>query len=328
MEKQHENIVPTAGKEMNFWDLCVAICRAIGRGCVALWGVCARMIRLTYRYWWLVVTLVILAVAAACYHTRPKNIKYRVNATALINVASLQQFEQAFESLRTGKLLPPEAAINTYMRDKQAQRFDLFRVVDVHRDETPDYIDFKRKSTPKDTVAVQMHDRVCIQFVTPAYAVPMIPEIEKAILDVLNGNEALQASYETYLANLREEVAFNHRQSQKLDSLTSAYYYGAGMPLEVSGREGNNSVNFFGDRRVRLFLDKIYEQQKHTQLGDYRLQLATAPVVLENHFAVDPKPVMSRAKCIILFFLLGWIGACLLAQIIDKRKAIAEWLKQ
>ena len=75
-------------------------------------------------------------------------------------------------------------------------------------------------------------------------------------------------------------------------------------------------------------MDKIYEQQKHTQLGDYRLQLATAPVVLENHFTLDPKPVNERKKCLFLFVLMGWIGGCVLAELIDKRKAICAWLKK
>lgn len=325
MEK--ETIVPSAGKEMNFWDLCVTIARAIGRGIVALWHVLARMIRLSWRYWYIVVTLLVLAVAAAMYHTRPDNIKYRVNAVAYLNGASFQQFEQAFAPLQSGHLLPEGAKIGWYMHHKQALRFELFRVIDSQHDEQADFIDFKRKSSPKDTLEVQMQDRVCIQFRTPAYATPLIPEIEEAILEVLNGNEALQQAYSLYLANKKEEVAFNHRQTVKLDSLTSAYYYNAGTMAVTSDKSGTG-VNFYGDRKIRLFLDEIYKQQFHTQVGDLRLHFATAPVVLENHFAVDPAPVMTRAKCVCIFLLLAWIAGCLLAELIDKRKEIIAWLKK
>ena len=324
MEKEVN--APSAGKEMNFWDLCVEIGKGIGRGCMAAWALLSRMIRLTYRYWYIVMTLIVLAVAAALYHTRPKNIKYRVNAIAMVNGASLQQFEQAFAPLKTGLMLPQDAKIGPYMRYKQAGHFNIFRVVDVHHDGTPDFIDFKRKSNPKDTLEVQMRDRVCIQFRTPAYAVPMIPEIEKAVLEVLNGNEALQQAYAAYLPNLREEVAFNHRQAVKLDSLTSAYYYNAGASAATMGKDGS-SVNFYGDRKIRLFLDDIYRQHEHIQLGDFRLQLATAPVVLENHFVLDQKTVMTPAKCVILFFLLAWITGCLIAGVIDRRKELTAWLK-
>jgi len=311
---------------MNFWDLCVAFGRGIARLAEALWRLLAHMIRLTYRYWWLVLTILALGIAAAVYHTRPANIHFRVNAVALVNGASLQQFEQAFAPLRTGCLLPPDAKIATYLYGRQAQRFELFRVVDALADETPDYIDFKRKSSPKDTMEVQMQDRMCIQFRMPAYAIPLIPKIEEAVLEVLNGNEALQQSYAVYVDNLLNEVAFNHRQAVKLDSLTSAYYYNAGSPVELTDKN-RTGVNFYGDRKIRLFLDEIYKQQRHTQLGDYRLQLATAPVVLENHFAIDPCPILTRTNCVVMYGLIAWILGCALAELIDKRKAFNAWLK-
>ena len=70
-----------------------------------------------------------------------------------------------------------------------------------------------------------------------------------------------------------------------------------------------------------------YKQQQHMQQGDYRLQLATAPVVLENHFTAFPRPVNGRLKYGVLFLLLGWALGCLIAEIIDKRKALSAWLK-
>ncbi len=37
-----------------------------------------------------------LAVAAALYYTRPDNITYKINAVALLNGPTIQQFEKAF----------------------------------------------------------------------------------------------------------------------------------------------------------------------------------------------------------------------------------------
>ena len=314
-------------KEMNFWDLCVTIARGIGRACVAIWNVIARMIRLTFRYWYIVVTLVLLAVGFGYYYSRYDNTTFRVNAVALLNGPTIQQFEQAYAPMRSQQLLPPDAPIAPYLYGGTVTAFNTYRVIDALGDETADYIDFKNKSKATDTVNVQMQDRLCLQFRIKVRDLTGMPHIEEALMATLNADPAMQKAYEVYLKNLQEEVAFNHRQATKLDSLTSAYYFNGGVPVEVKDKNGSG-VNFFGDRKIRLFLDDIYKQQLHTQLGDYRLQLATAPVVLENHFAVDPKPVMTRMKCLILFFLLSWIGGCLIAEIIDKRKAICAWLKQ
>ena len=312
---------------MNFFDLCVALGRAIGRGFAALGRLFARMIRLTYRYWWLVITLVIIAIAAALYTTRKENISYRVNAVAFLNGASIQQFEQAYALLRNSQQLPTDAAILPFIKRKQVGAFETYRVVDCLDDGVADYIDFKHKSSPTDTIKVQMDDRLCLQFRIKKRDMHLLPEIEAGVLDVLNGDEAMQKSYAGYIANLREEVAFDHRQAQKLDSLTSSYYFNNTTPVQPTQYSGNG-VNFYGDRRIHLFLDEIYEQQKHMQQNDYRLQLATAPVVLENHFAVDKKPVMSRRQTLAIFILLSWCIGCLLAEVIDQRKAICAWLKR
>ena len=312
--------------EMNFWDLCVVIGQAIGRLCQAIGRLLARMVRLTYRYWYIVITLVVLAVAFAFYHTRPTNLRYHVQATAFINGASMQQFEQAFAPMQTGMLLPDYSAIRRLMREGHATDFELFRIVDARHDEVADFVDFKRKVTPKDTVQVLMNDRVCIRFCVRGGDIHLIPEIEESLLDQLNGNEALQSAYAVFMPNMKEEVTFNHRQSVKLDSLTSVYYYNAGSTMQMNPEQGAG-VNFYGDRKIRLFLEPIYRQQLHTQLGDYKYNLATAPVVLENHFTVDPKPVLGRYKCMLIFFLLAWIGGCLIAQLIDRRQALIAWLK-
>ena len=313
-------------RDMTFIDLCVACGRGIAKGFKAFGRLLARMVRLSYRYWWAVIACVIPALVCALYFTRSENLTYKLNAVALLNGPSIQQFEQAYAPLRSGRLLPADAAITPLVREKTAKSFTTYRVIDCLDDGNADYIDFKHKSKPYDTLNVQMNDRLCLQFRMKARDFNRLPEVEQAILDYLNSNEPMQQSYGTYLANLREKVRFNHAQAVKLDSLTSAYYfYTAPNALPLSS--GTNGVNFYGDRKIRLFLEEIYKQQEHLQQGDYRLQLATAPVVLENHFTAVPKPVNGRLKYVLLFLFLGWALGCLIAEIIDKRKTIASWLK-
>ena len=154
----------------------------------------------------------------------------------------------------------------------------------------------------------------------------MFPEIEKALMELINSNTALQRAYVVYLQNLREVAAFNHTQAHKLDSLTTHYYFSNPSPAQPMNYPGNG-VNFYGDRQVHLFLNNIYNHQEHMQKFDNRLQLATAPVVLVNHFAADKDPVNGRLKMLAIFLLLGWFGGCALAELIDKRKAIRAWLR-
>lgn len=316
---------------MNFFDLCVACGRAIGRGGKACGRVLARMTRLTYRYWWVVLPIMLLALAASLYYTRRQNTINYANAVAMVNVGSLQQFEQAFAPLRSGKLLPKESAMRKYIRTKKITRFETCHVIDCMNDGTADNIDFKHKIKATDTVNVIMQDRICIRFRIKDRDLDLLPEVEKALMDYLNANEALQQSYGIYLANLREAAEFNHTQATKLDSLTSHYYFRGHLGQDSFGKMQQGTVvmsDWGGNWQVRLFLDKIYEHQLHLQLTDYRLHLATAPVVLENHFTLDPKPVNGRIKFGVLFLLLGWAAGCALAELINRRKAIFAWLQQ
>ena len=313
-------------KEMNFFDLCVACWQAFVRGCKAFGRLLGRMVRLTYRYWWVVITVMVLAAAAALYYTRPDNRIYKVNAIALLNGPTVQQFEQSYALLRSSVMLPADAPVLPYIHSRHAVAFDTYRVIDCLDDGMPDFVDFKHKVPATDTINVQMQDRLCLQFRMKHCHLAELAKVEEALLATLNAEPAMQASYRTYIANLREEAAFNHAQAQKLDSLTSCYYFypvSAAQPANYNG----NGVNFYGDRHVRLFLKDIYEQHEHMQRVDYRLQLASAPVVLENHFAVDPNPVNGRMKILLLLLLFGWVTGCAFALLIDKRKAIAEWLK-
>lgn len=314
-------------KEMNFFDLCVAIWHALGRLCAQCGKLLARMLRLTYRYWWLIITMVILALAAGFYITRHENTTHRINAIALLNGPTIQQFEEVFAPLRAAGTLSENTPIMPYLKDKKVVGFTTYRVIDALHDSYADYVDFKHKVNATDTTNVQMKDRLCIQFRMKVREMDIIPEVERALLATINAEPVLQQAYNTYIVNLREEAAFNHRQAIKLDSLTSNYYYytaSAAQPMNYSG----NGVNFYGDRRIRLFLNDIYKQHEHMQQVDHRLQLATAPVTLESHFAVDPKPVMGRIKCMAIFFLLSWALGCLLAELIDQRKVILAWLKK
>ncbi|MBO4249706.1 MAG: hypothetical protein J5884_00465 [Paludibacteraceae bacterium] len=314
-------------KEMNFYDMCLACWHAICRGCASLGRMFAQMLRLTYRYWWLVISVVILALGAAFYYTRLDNLTYKVQAVALLNGPTIHQFDQVYVLLKSGNLIDPKAEIIPYIEERKVREFETYRVIDCKHDGVADYIDFKNRSSNTDTLKVQMNDRLCLEFRMKKRDLDALPYVEKALLDYFNSSKVLQQAYEPYMANLHEEVDFNHRQFQKLDSLTSCYYFQSAnntFPTMFT----SNGIAFYGERKIRLFLDQIYQQHAHVQQHDHRLQLATAPVTLENHFSVYPKPVNDRKKCFVLFFLLGWFGACALAEIIDKRRAIIAWLKQ
>ena len=317
-------------KEMNLFDFLSLSFRAIGRAFRACWDAFTHVLLMMIRYWWIFVLLIGLGVAGGLYFTRFENRIYKANSVAMINGASLQQFNQTFVQLRTIQMVPDDAAIKPYLENKTITRLETFFVIDALNDGVADYTDFDRESSSTDTVRVRMNDRLCIQFRIKGRNLPHLRDVENAMLAYLNSSEALRQSYQGYLANLREEVVFNHTQAQKLDSLTSYYYFNEKtvIPTIAANQKTTGNVNLYVDSSVKLFLDDIYKQQKHLQQTDYRIQLATAPVVLENHFYLDQTPVNSRLKVMIWTILLAWLLSYICAELLKHREAVSAWLKQ
>lgn len=314
-------------KEKNFWDVCVACWNGIERACCAVGHWMAELLRLTFRVWWIVFPVMILVIAAGLYYSRPDNLKYKVRAVALLNGPTIAQFDQRYAVLQAGQTIPADAPIAQTIWNRMITDLRSFRVIDVYHDSIADYVDEKMKSSPTDTINVQMQDRVCLQFTIKRRDMARIPQVEESILNYLNGDEAMQRAYKTYLPNLERQIRFNHDQVEKLDSLTTQYYFHTNpgqAPLNTV-REG---LLMMGDWKVRLFLEEIYKQQNRTAWMDYRADLAAAPVVLENHFSPVPAPLNSRRKCVPVSIVLGWLAGCILAALIEQRKRIIAWLKQ
>lgn len=313
--------------EMNFFDLCVACGKAIGRACRCCGHWLAELLRLTFRSWWIVVPVVTIAIGAGFYYTRLDNQTFKVQGVVMINGASVEQFEQRFAMLQTAFQLTDQEPLKKYICERKVAAFETFYVVDALNDSVADYVDYKHKSNPTDTVKVQMKDRLAIQFHMKYRNLALLPEVEKQLLQFLNADEAMQKSYALYVKNLARELQFNHDQVEKLDSLTSMYYFYTvpGLTPEIAVREG---VVMTGDKKVHLFLDDLYAQQVRTERMDYRASFVTAPVTLENHLVVNPKAINGRRTMLPLFAIAGWLVGCCIAALIEQRKRIISWLRK
>lgn len=312
---------------MNFFDLCVACWHAIGRLCSRFGQWCARLLRITFRLWWIVLPVMALAIGAGLYYSREDNLTYKVQAVAMLNGASIEQFEQRYDVLKTGLQLPDSDPLKKALKERWAVGFESFYVVDVYNDSVADYVDYKKKSSPTDTIKVQMKDRMGLQFLVKKRHLKYLPQIEQQMLAFLNADEAMQKSYALYVRNMARAQQFNHDQMEKLDSLTSEYYFKSNPGSNPLGRIQEGMV-LVGDWRVHLFLDQIYSHQERTAHMDYRAAFATAPVTLENHFVVNPKAKNAPKIVVPVFTLLGWLFGCLLAALIEQRKRIISWLRK
>lgn len=315
-------------KELNFFELCVLCAKGIGRGIVFLWRWAGKTVRLTLRKWWITFPAIALLVGLAFYYTRQDNLTYKVQAIAALNGPTLDVFEQAFRPLQGGLVLgETDSPIRGYLKSNIALRPETFHVIDINCDSTIDYVDYKQAVPLGDTTIVQ--DYVALQFRIKQKNISHLARIEEAMMTYLNDNAALQLAYHNYLPLLDREARFYHDQIEKLDSLTSVFYFQEQVKSMDSEKTDNMIwVGDRGARRIYLFLPEIYSHIDRTKHLDQRKRLATAPVVLTDHFVINPAPVNSRLKCIVLFGLAGYVLGLLIALVVEQRKTICAWLKK
>ena len=316
----------SATREINLLDFCAAIVRRITSLCKGVGCMLGHMLRLSYRYWWLVLTVMALAMVAALYYSRPTNRIYRVNAMAVLNGAPRDVVASAFQALAEtdGRFalqnLSTTLGVSATLAD-QCYGFRVYDVFDCMNDGTADIVDYDAECALQDTLCVRMQDRLALQFYTKQP--DSVLNMQKAILNYLNAQPLILSSYLSFHNNLMREVQFNHNQLEKLDSLTSHFYF-TSLHRQLSLDE---SSVVMGTNKVELFLEDIREHMEQLSRTDVRLAYAKAPVVLSMPFTLERVPLNSPLKCLLLALLMGWTFGVVLAWLIERRSRIQEWLK-
>lgn len=317
-------------KEMNLFDLCAAIGRGIGQCMKWLIKLVGRMIQLTYRQWWVILIVVLLAIAAALYYSRKDNRMYEVNAVAVLNGATkdvvareylaLNQANTQFEyqNLQHTLGLSPEIAASI-------SKFETFDVIDLLGDSTIDVIDYEHDMPTMDTLYVRLPHMLALQYRTKLPNAT--PQVQEAILNYLNTREYIRIPHAQFHANLQRASVFHHDQLEKLDSLTTEFYF-ANNQMPQIGTSMWQSGFMLGAREVNLFLEDIYTEIDQLQYTDMRLALADAPVVLQSPFIVKANAINGPIKCLAIALVLGWLLGLAFAALVENRKEILLWLKQ
>ena len=319
-------------KELNLFDLCVMAARAVRSGIRSIITLGVKMIRLTYRQWYIVLPIVAASLGGGIYYSLPQNRIYQADAILLLNGPSLEAARAALnrvayctyysQTQNTMALLGVNTDVALSLREMYC-----YEVIDCLADSVPDYVDYTGKISYTDTLTLHMHDRIAVRM--RVRNINNVPEIESALLKYLNEQPELISAYEIYKQNLEINAAFNHSQMAKLDSLTSSFYFqeGAGEQARLSVQRATTSF-IVGDRRIRLFLSEIRNHLHNMEYVDQKLAQATAPVVMQGHLTIWPKALNGPIRTSAGSIFFGWIAACLLAALIEQRKQIIAWLKK
>lgn len=316
-------------REMNLFDLCQAIARGIGKSVKWLVWCLGEMLKLSFRQWWVVLIVVALCVAAALYYSREGNRSYKVDVVANLNGITNSMVSAEFERLNKAFYLTEQQNLATMLNvDGELANgtcgFETFDVIDLLADTTIDMVDYDRSAPMMDTLYVHVPDMVAMRFRTKHPN--RVPELENAILNYLNTRPYFQSLYETYYKGLEREARFHRDQIEKLDSLTSVFYFSQNNREQMQMKVWESGM-VLGRREMALFLEDVYVEMRESEYVNARLAVATAPVVLQSHFVVNPRAVNGPLRMSALAMVVGWLLGLMVAALVENRKRILTWLQ-
>ncbi len=317
--------------ELNLWELCLICTRAIGKALCGLWQLCTNTLRLSLQRWYIVLPIVILGIAAAAYYSRPSNRIYQVGAMVHLSGVNRTDVNRLYTSLAfaTPEIINQEQTLSALLgltneQTAKLRRFETWGVLDYQRDSLPDVVDKKNKHSLADTVTVVMPDYLYLTFRTKRPQEAQV--VGQAIINYLNSNADLQRAHQAHRNVLQRKVDFCRTQIDKLDSLTTAFYFEQVGDGHVRF-ERWSSAFIVGDRRIDLIHPDILGLIRKTEIAEKQLVMASAPVVPMGEFVVEPKAVNGSLKCLVLGFLASYLLGCLLALAWNRRKQLAQWMR-
>ena len=318
-------------KDYNLWELIAVCCRSIWRGCRWLCDCLLEMLRLSLRRWYIVLPFVLLGTGVAAYQTRRSNLKYKVEARLHLNGPIASDIENAMLPLRysnDGRIIPDQMVCNTlgipFEDAVTTFAFATLSVIDCQRDSTADFVDYACRHDRTDSMSVVKQDEVCLQFVTRRPLKAGI--VGQAVIDYLNGDEYLQSLYEAKKAVLLREQAFCKSQIEKLDSLTSVFYFSTPMSGNSGMHYSELSGELFATRSIEPLYNDMFELIGKTKKVERELAVYTAPVVTDRGFLVIPIVQNKRRVWYPVCMLAGYVAGCAAALLWIRRRRLREWL--
>ncbi len=325
---EHQN---SSQRELNLWELFLICIRAIGRALTWIWNVCANTIRLSLQLWYIVLPLLIIGIACGAYYSRNENRIYHVGAMVHlsgVNRADVSRLYNAL-ALATPETVNQAQTLSALLgltddQTRKLRKFDMWNVLDYQRDSIPDVIDRENKHDLADSVTIVMPDYVYLCFQTKRPQEAQV--VGQAIIDYLNSDIELQRAYQANLNLLQRKANFCRTQIDKLDSLTTSFYF------EQPGKdqlryERWSSALVVGDRRIKLLHPDILGLIQTTESVEKQLVLATAPVVSMGEFVVDARAINGRMKCLAVGAVAGYVLGCSCAFAWRRRKQFMQWLR-
>lgn len=316
-------------RELDLLDLLSIITKAIGRFCKNAIKYFLLTIIFSFKKALYFIPFLLIGIGIAFYLTMPEKRTYRAEVILRINDGDSFTLNSITKALNSSYIAVPSkkkdikkvAAMLNTTPEVAASLTDVqaFYLIDLNKNGTVDYIDYKR-SFVEDTSHVVVRNQIAIRFesTNPAnfYA------IKDGFIHYLSDDEFLSQQRDTRQAHDRAQVKFYTAEIAKLDSLSNIEYFQKGDKIKMTSKDGVMMVS--SDKQ--LFQNQLIELNNSRRYHERRLEEGNDVVFLTSSLIIDNKPVLGRLKALAVSIVASYLIGLISLLLIFNRKKIGVWL--
>lgn len=313
-------------KEINLMQLINLFLNWLKNTTISLVKLSGKLLQISYKYKWMSLVVILIAVAIGQYMARPSARIYKAEAMGLLFGSEVQNIKEIFKQLENSdpknnelslasKLSIPDSVSNNIVG------IETFYVIDYLNDGVGDLVDFNNSNSLKDTLNLRMTNRLYVRIKT--MNVNQIPIVQTAIVQYFDSLPEIKQQFEAKQRNLMNRIEICNIELHRIDSMAEAEYF----KNNLQQIKFDNNKLILGQQDKQLFYNHLLNL--NSQKGEIENDLIqyTHAVTFPSGFVVTPAPLNGRLKYGVISIFFGYIISLMIIIIIDSRKKIIKFLE-
>jgi hypothetical protein len=285
------------------------------------------LLRLIYRYKYIFLLFIIVAIAISIYKTTGDRKMYKAEIILKVNDGDSFLFSEMINNLnqyiKDNDFTGLARILNTSVENtKKISFLKPYFMIDLNNDSTVDLIDYDNKYELSDTVNIRVSDRIVVS--SGIKDINIFPELKKILLDYFNSSKYLVLLNDNRLSQLKEKELFYDRNIRELDSLQRIEYFEKKsnrpeVKMDQTGLLMYSEKQMFYKDKMKILQEKEKVSKELTENSEI------VKVIIESQ--PSSKSINSLSKTFLQYISIFTVLFFIVIILFQNRKCIINYLK-
>jgi len=277
------------------------------------------------------IPFLLIGAGIAFYMTMPQKRKYRAEVILRLNDGDAFMVRSITDAFASSYIKVPKSAENRkVLADLMeitpdiaatVKNIEAFYLVDLFKNGSVDYIDFKR-SFKEDTSHVVVRNQIAIRFESSTQ--DNFYDLQNGFMHFLNNSSFLAQQRDIRQAYDKAQVIFYTAEIAALDSLRNLEHFQRGDRPAMVSRDGVMMVS----TDKQLFQQQLIDLNNAKRYHERRLEEGADVALITSPLSIDNKPVVGTLKTLAVALVVSYLIGLVCLLLIFNRRTIAEWIEK